>query len=157
MPLAIAAAALSALTLSGPTATGATTGILPASSALEHRGQRRRPRLADEAELGHRVDLEPDLVAEEADGTLADRGAQRAFTAANERADHLEPLGVSSRAGRPTNSTGIPARSISAEICGPAPWTTHTSLPAGELEHGGRPTRPRTRAADLHDDACHVR
>ena len=93
MPVAIAAAALSALTLSGPTAIGATTGIRPASSASVTAGSVGRARLADQAELGHRVGLEPDLVAEERHRALADRGAERVVHGGERPADDLEPGG----------------------------------------------------------------
>ena len=156
-PTAIAAAASSAFTLSGPAASGAITGIRPASSDRERAsGARDGHGLADEAELRHLRRAQADVVAE-----VAARRAGRAptqsssLTAASDARTTSIPSGVVTRRP-PTNSTGMPARSISsADLRAGAVDDAHLVL-ARELEHGRGRLR-RDRAADLDDDPAHER
>ena len=124
IPTASAAAASSALTLSGPSASGATTGTRPSASAASTAGadgsgrpRGRAPRPAAPAGRSRR---------RAADRARPDRLADLALTAASDSRTTSSTSGVVTR--RPsTNSGTIPRRSISAVICGPAPWTTTTS------------------------------
>ena len=113
-PTAIAAAASSALTFSGPAASGAITGILP---CVEHAREQRQlgdDRLADEAELRDRLGAQADVVAEERHGARAERGPEvaRSRPASDARTISIPSAVVTRRP--PTNSTGMPARSISS-------------------------------------------
>ena len=103
-------------------------------------------RLTDEAELGNMRRLEADLVAHEADGA-AGRAPRRALRSPRRSDSRTTSSAAAPVTRRPsTNRTGRPRRSISAEICGPAPWTTHDVVPAGaEAERSPRPRRRRRR------------
>ena len=97
------------------------TGVERVDDRLRPRGQR----VADEPELGHLLRLEPDLVAGEAD-RVGPRAAQNAALTASRlfRTTSSAAWVVTRRP--PTKRTSRPRRSISSEICGPAPCTTHT-------------------------------
>ena len=102
------------------------------------------------------VALEPDLVAEE----------RRSPSARLRRRPRRSPRRVSSRTTsstsavvmrRPsTKSASIPRRSISAVICGPAPWTTTTSWPFRAPARAPRRRLRRDPAAELEHDPAHV-
>ena len=93
-PTASAAAASSAFTFSGPSAIGATTGTSPASSASRIAWGRLGTGRTDVAELRHRRRAQADLVADEADGPRADRGAQLAVHLEQRLADDRQRVGV---------------------------------------------------------------
>ena len=92
---------------------------------VEHRRRRTRERPADEPELRQLLRLEPDLVACERQRERADRRADGCADRGEALAHDLEP----GRRRHPASAdevTSRPRRSISSEICGPAPCTTHT-------------------------------
>ena len=72
IPTASIAAASSALTFSGPRASGATTGRRPAESASRTAGGVLGCGVPDQPQLGYLLGFETDLVAHQADGALAD-------------------------------------------------------------------------------------
>ena len=146
-PTASAAAASSALTFSGPAASGATTGIRPAASAVERPRRRRRNRVADEAERRRPASPAGRSRRRSSPTASAPSAAQSAaFTSASDSRTTSSAAAASSRAGRRRTRPRRPRRSISAEICGPAPWTTQTSCPrAASVEDRVAPRPPRRR------------
>ena len=94
-PTASAVAASSALTLSGPRASGVTTGTLPRSSAATTSAGHDGTGSADEPELVHLLRLEADLVAGERKRVGADRGADVGVDRGEALAHDLERLRAS--------------------------------------------------------------
>ena len=156
IPTASAAAASSAFTFSGPAASGATTGTRPRRERVHDRGGRGGQRLADEPELRDVRRLQADLVAGERHRERADRRAELGVDRRERLADDVERLGRRHAAPADESAPRARARSISAEICSPAPWTTQTSLRAASAAHERRRVG-RDRSADLDDDPAHVR
>ena len=124
-PIASAAAASSALTFNGPSASGATTGISPASSAAATAAGRDGSASPTRPSSGTGVACRP--ISSPKSGTAREPSAAQIseLTAANDSRTTASPASVVTRRP-PTKVTSSPSRSISAEICGPAPWTTQT-------------------------------
>src|SRR5581483_9097586 len=119
-PSASAAAASSALTFSGPSASGATTGVRPAASACSISAGAAGTGSPTKPSSTIRSAGSPSSSPKSgsARGPIAAQSA--AFTSASASRTTSSPAAVVTR--RPaTNSTGIARRAISAEICGPAP------------------------------------
>ena len=90
-PSASAAAASSAFTFSGPTASGATTGILPAASAPRICLGRHGSGSPTQPSGGTGHGVEAGLVAEHGDGDVAERGAEAGVHLCHRLAHDLEP------------------------------------------------------------------
>jgi hypothetical protein len=135
---AIAAAASSALTFSGPRAIGATTGIRPSSIASSTAGSGAGTGSPTSPSDGTCVAVRP-ISSPIRPTALGPSASQSCSLTA--RSDSRTTSSASAEVTRrpPTHCTGSPRASISVEICGPAPCTTHTQLPSS--------TRSRTCSA----------
>ena len=156
MPTASAEAASSALTFSGPSASGVDHRDEPGREHPQDLRRRGRQRPPDEPELGNVRRLQPDLVAGERDGVRPDRGAQLLVDGGEAVAHDVERL---------RRRHAPPADELHLE---PAPLHLLRDLRAGAVHDadrvaGGAKARdrvgrsPRRRAANLEDDEAHER
>src|SRR5581483_1370251 len=128
-PIASAAAASSALTLSGPAATGATTGIRPAASASTIACGRLGTGEPTWPSSGTGIASSP--ISSPARPTARGPISAQSWRLTARSASRTTSIAAGLVTRRPwTKVTSSPAAAIAAEICGPPPWTTTASRSA---------------------------